>query len=386
MSDARLAALQERFQTFAGVPGSVAFAPGRVNLIGEHTDYTGGFVLPASLSMGTWTLAAPRKDRSIRVHSENQNETASLPLEIAPAQVRGHWSDYIAAVAWALQRSGRRLRGADLLLSSTVPLGSGLSSSAALEVSVAHALLGVAELDVPPLEIAQQCQIAENEFVGARCGIMDQFVATHGGTEQALLLNCKTLSWRTVPLAPSHRWIVANTMVRHELASGEYNIRRAECEEIVRLASRRFQNTTRLADLTADEAERLARDLTPLLANRLRHLVTENRRVLATVDALEKQDFPTVGRHLNASHTSLRMDFQVSCPELDLMVDLALGLRGTLGARMIGGGFGGCTLTLVTAEHAEAAVHQLRDAYTSRTGKQPLVSLCKFGGAGDAGT
>lgn len=382
MSEVRLAALQERFQAFAGVEGRVAFAPGRVNLIGEHTDYTGGFVLPAGLSIGTWTLAAPRTDDSIRVHSENQNETVSFPLETAPAEVRGHWSDYVAGVAWALQRSGRRLRGADLLLSSTVPLGSGLSSSAALEVSVAHALLGIAGLDVPPLEIAQQCQIAENEFVGARCGIMDQFVATHGRSDQALLLDCETLSWQPVPLAPSHRWIVANTMVRHELASGEYNIRRAECEQIVRLASRRFPNRTRLANLTPDEAERLGRDLTPQLANRLRHLVSENRRVLATVEALEKQDFPAVGRFLNASHASLRMDFQVSCAELDLMVDLALGLRGTLGARMIGGGFGGCTLTLVAAEHAEAVVHQLRDAYASRTGKQPLVSVCKFGGAG----
>ncbi|MGH8309398.1 MAG: galactokinase, partial [Steroidobacteraceae bacterium] len=232
--------LLRRFRDFSGREGRISFAPGRVNLIGEHTDYTAGFVLPASLAMGTYAVAAPHDDATVRVFSEERDELASFPLDIEPAQARGQWSDYVAGVAWALQRSGRRLRGADLLISSEVPIGSGVSSSAALEVSAAHALLAAAGLEMPPLEIAQACQSAENQFVGARCGIMDQFIATHGRRDHAVLLDCGSLAWRAVPLPATHRWIVANTMVRHALARGGYNIRRTECEEIVSLALRRL--------------------------------------------------------------------------------------------------------------------------------------------------
>lgn len=373
--------LQQRFRAFAGQSGRIAFAPGRVNLIGEHTDYSAGFVLPASLAAGTCVVAAPRDDRTVRAFSENQGELASFSLDIEPAQARGQWSDYVAGVVWALQRSGRPLRGADVLIASELPIGSGLSSSAALEVATAHALLAVAGLQMAPLEIALACQAAENQFVGARCGIMDQFIATHGQRDHALLLDCESFAWRAVPLPATHRWIVANTMVRHALAHGEYNLRRAECEQIASLALRKLPHRRRLAELSAPEVERLAQELSPTSAGRLRHVVGENARVHAAVGALESGDAATLGKLLTASHVSLRDDFEVSCRELDAMVDLALQLPGVAGARMIGGGFGGCTLSLVEASQARNVLRELPIQYAHAMGVEPAVYECEFGGA-----
>ena len=228
-----------RFLQFAGREPQLSFAPGRINLIGEHTDYTDGFVLPVSLAIGTWVAAAARNDRIIRVFSESQSELAIFDLDADLAR-RRHWSDYVAGVAWALQRSGVELHGIDMFVASDVPMGSGLSSSAALEVAAAYALLSVARRSLAPMQIARLCHAAENEFVGARCGIMDQFIATHGQADRAVLLDCLSQTWRTFELPSTHRWILANTMVRHALAHGEYNNRRAECEQIVNAMRRRF--------------------------------------------------------------------------------------------------------------------------------------------------
>jgi galactokinase len=375
--------LRERFKAFAGRDGRLAFAPGRVNLIGEHTDYTAGFVLPASLAMRTWVAAAPRADGRLRVFSQHHESLAELPLDSTPSQAHGDWSDYVAGVAWALQRTGRRLCGAELYIAGDLPIGAGLSSSAALEVATAYALLDIAQVEAPsPFEIARTCQVAENQYVGARCGIMDQFIATHGRRDGAMLLDCGTFDWQAVPLPTSHRFILADTCVKHVLARGEYNIRRAECEEIVSLALHRLPNRVRLADLTADEVERLAGELPPTLASRLRHVITENQRVHATVAALETGRVEEVGSLLTASHASLRDDFEVSCRELDTMVDLALAMPGVLGARMIGGGFGGCTLTLVEVARAAETAARLREEYAAATGLTPTLLDCEFGDAG----
>jgi galactokinase len=381
---ALIADLRQRFHTFAGRAGLISFAPGRINLIGEHTDYSSGFVLPASLAIGTWVASAPREDRIVRVFSENQQEVVEFPVDTEPSQARQHWSDYIAGVIWALQGTDRRLHGVDLFVRSDVPLGAGLSSSAALEVSAAYAVLSAAGASMTPLEIAQTCQRAENEFVGARCGIMDQFIATHGKANHALLLDCASYDWRSVPLPVAHRWIIANTMVRHALAHGEYNVRRAECEHVVSLARRRLPNRSRLADLDAAEERQLAGELPSHLARRLRHIVAENRRVLGAVRALEVGDVATLGRLLVDSHSSLRANYEVSCKELDVMVDLALGLPGVVGARMIGGGFGGCTLTLVEEQHACTVLTQLQSQYLQATGIEPSLYICSFGDAGGA--
>ena len=378
----RIGDLQQRFQAFSGRSGRVAFAPGRINLIGEHTDYSAGFVLPASLALGTWTVAAPRAERVIRVFSEGQPEIETLPLDVTPRAAKKSWSDYVTGVAWALQQAGCKLPGADLLITSDVPMGSGLSSSAALEVSVAHALLTVAEASLSPLEIARACQRAENDFVGARCGIMDQFAATHGEPGRALLLDCADYSWKSAPLPTTHFFVVANTMVRHALAHGEYNVRRAESEELVDFMLRCMPQRSRLAELTDTEMNELIRELPATLARRLRHVVSENRRVHEAYAALESGNVALLGRLLAASHESLRNDYEVSCRELDLLVEIARGVPGVVGARMIGGGFGGCTLTLVEAEHVENLLDRLRLNYVQSTGKEPATYICEFGGAG----
>jgi galactokinase len=378
----RIGDLQQRFQAFSGRSGRVSFAPGRINLIGEHTDYSGGFVLPASLALGTWTVGAPRDDRTIRVLSEDQRETATFSLDIAPRAAQKSWSDYVGGVVWALQQAGCKLRGADLLIESDVPMGSGLSSSAALEVSVAHALLAAADAALSPLEIARVCQRAENEFVGARCGIMDQFAATHGQAGRALMLDCADYSWKSAPLPKTHRCVVANTMVRHALAHGEYNVRRAESEELTDFLRRRMPQRKRLADLSMLEANELMRELPATLARRLRHIVAENRRVHEAYGALNSGDVVLLGQLLSASHGSLRNDYEVSCRELDVLVEIACGVPGVVGARMIGGGFGGCTLTLVETQHVANLLDQLRLNYVQSTGKEPATYICEFGGAG----
>lgn len=378
----RISDLQQRFQAFARRSGRVSFAPGRINLIGEHTDYSGGFVLPASLALGTWTVAAPRDDRMIRVLSEGQQEIETFALDIAPRAAQKRWSDYVAGVAWALQQAGCKLHGADLLIASDVPMGSGLSSSAALEVSVAYALLTIADASSAPLEIARACQRAENEFVGARCGIMDQFAATHGEPGRALLLDCASYVWKSAPLPAAHFFVVANTMVRHALAHGEYNVRRAEAEQLVDFMLRCMPQRSRLAELSDAEMNELIRELPATLARRLRHIVGENRRVHEAYAALESGDVALLGHLLGASHESLRNNYEVSCPELDLLVEIARGVPGVVGSRMIGGGFGGCTLTLVEADHVESLLDHLRRNYVQRTGKKPDTYICEFGGAG----
>jgi galactokinase len=378
----RIDELQQRFRGFAARSGRVAFAPGRINLIGEHTDYSAGFVLPASLALGTWSVAAARDDGTIRVRSEGQQETAEFALDIAPSAARKHWSDYVAGVTWSLRQAGCQLRGADLLIESDVPMGSGLSSSAALEVSVAYALLAVSNASLTPLEIARACQRAENEFVGARCGIMDQFAATHGQPASALLLDCADYSWRSAPLPATHRWVVGNTMVKHTLAHGEYNVRRAESEELEERMRKRFPQRSRLADLSDAEVHELTQGLSATLIRRLRHIVGENRRVHEAYDALHSADVPRLGQLLFESHASLRADYEVSCRELDVLVEIARGVPGVAGARMIGGGFGGCTLTLVEAQHVGNLLSALRSGYVQSMGREPATYICEFAGAG----
>lgn len=371
-----IAELRQKFSAVAGVPGTVFFAPGRINLIGEHTDYSGGFVLPASIGLGTWVAAAPRNDRQIRVHSEAQHETAVFSLETLRRSDVFHWSRYVEGIAWALQRQGRFIQGADLLIASSLPLGSGLSSSASLEVAVALALLGTTEPNIPPMQLAQICQSAENDFVGARCGLMDQFAATHGLRDHALLFNCSTLEWRPVALPEKYRWVVANTMVRHSLASGEYNVRRAEVEALQDKLHRELPHCAQLHRLHDADLTRFAAGLSARLRKRLRHIVGENARVLEFVAHLQHGDMAAAGRLLNASHQSLRDDFEVSCGELDTMVALAGRIPGVLGARMLGGGFGGCALALVEAGQVDSFVGGLQEAYARSTGIDAWIHVC----------
>ena len=363
-------------ELYGAVP-AIYRAPGRVNLIGEHTDYSDGFVMPAALDLYTYVAVSPRTDRRLRIYSENLGEKCDLDLDAIYPGRSGHWSDYVRGVAGVLESSGYKLRGADLAIMSEVPLGSGLSSSAALEVSTAWALLSNSEISVDPTMVAQMCQKAEHVYAETLCGIMDQFISCHGRAGHALMLDCRSLAFDLLAI-PSHvRLMVCNTMVKHEHASGGYNTRRRECEEGFRALAQVLPGIRALRDVTSDDVETYAGRLDPVVYRRVRHVVTENDRVKKAARALEMGDVAAFGRLMAGSHRSLRDDYEVSTPELDLMVELAGGQEGVYGARMTGGGFGGCTINLVDAAHAEEVQRSLVQNYEEKTGMKPTIFLCE---------
>jgi len=368
--------LRERFRARFGRDATLYRAPGRVNLIGEHTDYNDGFVLPAAIDLATWVAAAPRDDRRVRIHAGNLDAAASFALDDPDPRPSRAWSDYPRGVALALERAGHRLRGADLLLHGEVPIGAGLSSSASLEVATAWALLDLAGMTPDRGEVARLCQRAENEFVGTRCGIMDQFASVHARAGHALLVDCRSLASRDVLLPPDVALLVCDSMVKHALAGGAYNRRRAECEEGVRILARVVPGLRALRDATASDVERQRGEMRDDVYRRCRHVVAENQRVLDAVAALEARDLRAAGALLCASHESLRRDFAVSCPELDLLVAEATALPGVFGTRMTGGGFGGCTITLVAARRAQDAAAALAERYRAAFGQTPWVRVC----------
>jgi galactokinase len=354
-------------------------APGRVNLIGEHTDYNDGFVLPAAIDLYTWTAISPRSDQKLRVYSENLEEFGEINLSDPAAQPRDHWSDYVHGVALMLQRAGIRLRGADLAVYSDVPSGAGLSSSAALEVSAASALLAASGGTLSLAEIAKLCQRAENEFVGARVGIMDQFASCFGSAHHAILLDCRSLEYKLLPLPAGVTMVICNTMVKHGHSGGEYNERRAQCEEGVQLLKGRFPAIQALRDIALAQLEAYRSALPELIYRRCHHVVGENERVLRTVEALQNGDLKTVGACMAESHLSLKNDYQVSSRELDIMVELAHGRAGVIGSRMTGGGFGGCTINLVRTDSVEQFGKQIQAAYHQATGMTPEIYVSTAG-------
>jgi galactokinase len=275
-----------------------------------------------------------------------------------------------------LESSGRNLSGADLIVWSDVPIGAGLSSSAALEVSCAHALLTESGLPFDPIEIAQLCQRAENDFVGMRCGVMDQYISCCGVAGHALLIDCRSLESRNVAIAPNLRLLIANSRVRHQHAGGEYNLRREACEEGVRLLSRYLGPIQALRDVTPKQLEAKRRKLPDLIYRRCRHIVTENARVLEAARALEAGDFGACGRAMNASHISMRDDFEITCPEVDMLAGLAQTVNGVYGSRMTGGGFGGCTITLLEEWAVDKASQMLIDGYRIGMGRDVDLYVC----------
>jgi len=373
MSDDLKAKFSERF----GGTSALYRAPGRVNLIGEHTDYNEGYVMPVAIGLSCWVAIGPRDDRKLAIYSENLNESVELSLANPDLHPSRNWSDYPLGVAEILQGAGYSLRGANLYIRSEVPLGAGLSSSAAIEVSVGYALLQASGHDIPPVQLALLCQRAENEFVGARCGIMDQFTACHGQTGNALMLDCRSLEYRPLAMPDNLALVICNTKVKHELASSEYNLRRTECEEAVRRLAEVLPHVRALRDLTRRELEQYRGRLTPTLYKRARHVVTENDRVKSAASALERGDIGEFGELMRASHRSLRDDYQVSCPELEVMVEIADRQPGIYGSRMTGGGFGGCTINLVDLEHSAEFQRRVAEAYHSATGLSPDIYLCK---------
>jgi galactokinase len=372
-------ALVERFKSRFGDWPQVYRAPGRVNLIGDHTDYNDGFVLPAAIDFHCWTALSRRNDDAFVIFSENVNDTVTVRAELIRRDAPAKWSRYPLGVIRQLLNAGYALGGANIYISSEVPMGAGLSSSAAIEVSVAYALLGLFGQEIEPLRLALLCQKAENEFVGARCGIMDQFASSHGQAHRALFLDCRSLEYRAIHIPDGIRLIICNTMVQREIGSSEtrYNQRRAECEEGVRRLAEVLPNVRALRDVRLEDLEKYRSRLTNTVYKRCRHLVTENDRVAQMASALEAGDTQSMRELMAASHRSLREDYEVSCRELDLMVDLASKQEGVYGARMTGAGFGGCTVNLVDAGFAAQFQQRVAAAYSAEMGRRPETYVCE---------
>jgi galactokinase len=350
-------------------------APGRVNLIGEHTDYNDGFVMPIAIDRYTTAAIAPRGDRSLAVRSAAYPDAVTIDLDRPGGGPTGAWSDYVRGIAAVLERDGFRLGGADLTITSDVPIGAGLSSSAALEVAAGYALLDQAGHAIDRTALALACQKAEHEFAGMRCGVMDQFIACHGRTGHALMLDTRSLEMTWLPLPREVAVIVCHSMTKHALAlaADGYNARRADCETGVRDLATRLPGIRALRDVTREELDANRDALAGRVFRRCRHVVTENARVLAAAAALRAGDLDVVGGLMRASHESMRDDFEISTPELDVMVEIATRTAGTIGARMTGGGFGGCTVNLVRTAHAASFAAAVGAGYEAATGRVPEI-------------
>lgn len=376
--------MRGRFMTLYGGTARLFRAPGRVNLIGEHTDYNDGFVMPAAIRFETLIAAGPRDDSKLRVYSEKFAEAQEWELNsIAPGPT-GHWSDYVRGVAGVMQARGHKLRGANLVVHSTVPVGSGLSSSAAIEVATAFALMGISTLDIPRAEVALICQQAEHEYAGARCGIMDQFISAHGRAGHALLLDCRTLGFEYVPVPSGVRIVICDTRVKHAVSGGEYNARRADCEAGVAHLRKYLPTVRALRDVSPQQLETHKLSLPEVAYRRCRHVVGEIARTIEAAEALKAGDLANFGKLMYQSHYSLRDDYEVSCRELDILVDIASQVKGVYGARMTGAGFGGCTVNIVD-ESAVPGFHlRITDEYKRAVGAEPNVYITEAAdGAGE---
>ena len=361
---------------FGAPPALVARAPGRVNLIGEHTDYNDGFVLPMAIDRAAWLAFRPRGDRRVSVTALDFGTTSDFDLaqfvHVPEGNPDQEWEEYARGVAWALAESGRTLtHGLEGVVAGDVPVGAGLSSSAALELAFARAFATANDLAWDPAAMAKLAQRAENAWVGVNSGIMDQLIAAAGEAGHALLIDCRSLATRAVPIPDSVAVVVLDTATRRGLVDSAYNERRRECE-----AAARYFGVPALRDVSVEEFERRAGGLDPVTRKRARHVVTEDARTLAAADALQRGDVAEVGRLMDASHASLRDDFEVSRPELDAIVRLARAHPACLGARMTGAGFGGCGVALVARAQADAFAATVAGQYEAEVKLTPAVYVC----------
>jgi galactokinase len=369
--------LQSMHRARFGADPAVFAAPGRVNLIGEHTDYAEGFVMPAAIDFATLAAISPRSDGKIALYSENYHEERHFGVSALPQlKASRHWTDYPLGVVSILAGEGHATPAFSLSLWGDVPLGSGLSSSAALEVATALAVLSVLKAAYPRPQLARLCQRAENEFVGSSCGIMDQFISANGRKDHAMLLDCRDLRFKLAPIPPHVALVIANTMVKHSVVGGDYPTRRAEVEAACAVIASHRPGVKFLRDATVDDLERWGNEMSPESLKRARHVITENLRTVAFAVALEQGDMSEVGRLMAEAHTSYSQDFEGSCVEADAMVELAQDLPGLIGARLTGGGFGGCTINLVEQSLAPAFAQALGALYAGQFGIVPQIHIC----------
>jgi len=361
----------QRFEALFGGPATALVrAPGRVNLIGEHTDYNDGFVLPMAIDRAVWIAARPREDRRVIVHSTDFGETAEFSLDTLRHEGVA-WAEYVKGVAHILETEGYRLRGWEGALGGDVPIAAGLSSSAAVEMAVARTFAAFGGWSWDVAAMARAGRRVENEWIGINSGIMDQMISAGGRAGHALLIDCRSLATEAVPLPPDVAVVILDTMTRRGLVDSEYNDRRAQCE---RAAAALGVPALRDADMSLFERKRVGLD--PVVARRARHVISENRRTLAAAAAMRRGDAAEIGHLMNESHVSMRDDFEISRAEMDRMVELAQAEPGCYGARMTGGGFGGAAVALVSAGRQRSFVANVSRAYRQATGLEPQVYVC----------
>ena len=373
--------IEEFSRRFQQPPTMVAVGPGRVNLIGEHTDYNDGFVLPVAIKRDIRIALRPRQDRRVKVYSLEYTDAYEFSLDELRYNQDLLWTNYVQGVAWALQELGLPLRGFDGVFSGNVPRASGLSSSAALEVAVATAFLAASDQSdaIDGVKIALAAQRAENKFVGVNCGIMDQYISVLGQEGQALLIDCRSLQYKLIPVPKEAALVIGNTKASRSLAGSAYNERRRQCEEGVAILQGVLPNVTALRDVTSAQLEEHKGLLSETVYRRCRHVVGENERVLQAVEALTRNDLVTVGRLMNESHTSLRDDYEVSSPALDAMVNAMRSVEGVYGARLTGAGFGGCAIALVQPGREQAVTDAIYEKYPKAANIWPEVYISQAG-------
>ena len=370
--------IEEAFQQVFGSPPEVVVrAPGRVNLIGEHTDYNDGFVLPAAIDRAVTYAGRRRVDRHVRVYSEDFKATVEFGLDDIQKAGENTWSNFLRGVSKFLEGDGHRLTGADIAFGGNVPREAGLSSSAAVEVGATafwNKLLG---LGLDPVYAVKLSRRTENEFVGVPCGIMDQFISALGRRDHALFLDCRDLTYRHVPLRSDVKIVVCNSGVKRALAQSEYEVRLKQCREAVAKIAAAGRAVKSLRDVTSSDLAAVRGTMDNLLWRRAHHVVSENERTLEAVKVLQGGDLERFGELMNQSHESLRDDYEVSSKELDTLVELARRQRGVLGARMTGAGFGGCTVNLVRVDAAESFAQAVAKGYTEALGLKAEIYVCQ---------
>ena len=379
MKDTKMLDLTATFRSiFAEEPAAFVRAPGRVNLIGEHTDYNDGFVLPMAIEHDVRIALRPRSDRRITLCSADFGQQVTFGLDdLRHDNGKATWSEYTRGVAWAMLEKQLPLRGMDAVVSGNVPVGAGLSSSAAIEVASAWALQVAAGFRMDAVDMALLCQKAENAWVGMRCGIMDQFISVAGQRDHCVLIDCRSLTYEAVPLPHNYSFVICNSMVRRGLVDSAYNERRAQCEEGMRLLQKHLPAIKALRDVAVEDLERFKSDLPEITYRRCRHVVSEDTRVMQSIAALKGGRPAEFGKLMDASHDSLRDDFQVSRAELDTLVTIARATHGCLGSRLTGAGFGGCTVSLVQSKAVEAFVQHVSEEYAKATGLTPDIYVSR---------
>jgi galactokinase len=370
--------IEQAFQKIYGTkPEVVVRAPGRVNLIGEHTDYNDGFVLPAAIDRAITYAGRRRTDRRVRAYSNDFQASVEFSLDEIQKDAQRTWSNFLRGVSKFLEADGHRLTGADIAFGGDVPREAGLSSSAAVEVGATAFWNKLLDLKLDPVYVVKLSRRTENEFVGVPCGIMDQFISALGRRDHALFLDCRDLTYRHVPLRADVKVVVCNSGVKRALAQSEYEVRLKQCRQAVAHIASTGRTVKSLRDVKLSDLEAVRGTLDGLLLRRARHVVSENQRVLEAVKVLESGDLERFGELMNGSHESLRDDYQVSCKELDTLVELARKQPGVLGARMTGAGFGGCTVNLVRADAAEEFALAVAKGYQERIGLKAEVYVCR---------